>query len=62
MTTHATAAQMTATVIGAREHVYSLGMCPIAVFHTGAPAGSWSRNDLTNRKPGPPRLTSVLAT
>jgi hypothetical protein len=61
MSNHMHAMQMTGNLVVAREHVYSTGMCPIAVFHTGTPAGSWSRNDLTTRKPGNSRLTSALA-
>ena len=36
--------------------------CPIPAVHVNAPAGSWSQNDLTTRKPGQARLTSASAT
>ena len=60
--THHCATQMTSSVIAARGREYVAAVCPIAAFHMGSPAGSWSLNDLTTRKPGAPRLTSVLAT
>ena len=55
------AMQMAGTAIVSRVREYSSVVCPIAAFHMGVPAGSWSHNDLTTRKPGPSRLTSVLA-
>ncbi len=61
MNTQHLAMQMAGEAIVSRVREYSTVVCPIAAFHMGAPAGSWSRNDLTTRKPGPSRLTSVLA-
>jgi hypothetical protein len=52
---------MTNSVIAARGREYVTAVCPIAAFHMGSPAGSWSLNDLTTRKPGASRLTSELA-
>jgi hypothetical protein len=60
--THQSATQMTNSVIAARGREYATVVCPIAAFHMGSPAGSWSLNDHTTRKPGAPRLTSVLVT
>ncbi|HEY3833952.1 MAG TPA: hypothetical protein VGO03_16785 [Acidimicrobiia bacterium] len=61
MTTQQSAMQMTGTVVASRVREYSMFVCPIAALHVGAPAGSWSTNDLTTRKPGLSRLTSELA-
>ncbi len=61
MSTQRNATQMTGSVIVSHVREYSQVVCPIAAFHMGAPAGSWSANDLTTRKPGLSRLTSVLA-
>jgi hypothetical protein len=51
--------QMRMPVTGARS--FQAFDCTLPAIHATAPAGSWS-HDLTNRKPGPPRLTSVSAT
>ena len=62
MHTLTSANQMTGNVIAARGREYVTVVCPIAAFHMGSPAGSWSKhNDLTTRKPGSPRLTWELA-
>jgi hypothetical protein len=61
MTTQQSAFQMTGSVIESRVREVAYVVCPIAAFHMGAPAGSWSLNDLTTRKPGPARLTWELA-
>ena len=61
MNTQQNATQMTASVIVSRVREYSAVVCPIAAFHMGVPAGSWSHNDLTTRKPGSSRLTSESA-
>jgi hypothetical protein len=34
-------------------------VCPIPAINAAASAGSWSYTDLTSRKPGSARLTSV---
>ncbi len=69
MSTARLAQQMRMAVAGARAFhaaaVHGFGFavieCPIPAFYTGSTAGSWSRNDLQNRKPGS-RQTSVYLT
>lgn len=48
--------------VGAAARARHAAVCAIAAFDMVAPAGSWSYNGLTTRKPGLARLTSVSAT
>ena len=59
MSTARLAIQMRQAVAGTRA--FHGVECPIPAFYAGTLAGSWSLNDLKNRKPDS-RQTSVLIT